>query len=66
MNSEVIEILEILLFNYPHKMHCYSQFFWIPVAFAKICFSHMVINYTNINASVLGETVLKFNSKHRN
>ena len=37
----------------------YAQFsFWIPISLSKICFSHIVINYTK-NTSVLEGIVLK-------
>ena len=41
--------LELLLISYPWKMCGYPQFsFGIPIALAKICFSHIVINSTKI------------------
>ena len=37
----------------------YPQFFWIPIALAKICFPRIVISKLRKNTSVLVGTVLK-------
>ena len=48
ISARTIEIQKLLL-NYHGKMHGYPLFsFWISIALAKVCFSHIVTNREKI------------------